>query len=162
MRGLGPRGAGSNPVSRTIFNITKRSLMDPERDRHLVKAFPILYQGRNKRAGVEPFDMFGFECGDGWATLLWNLSEELEWLNNTGTGEVVAVQVKEKFGGLRFYVDIVSEYVPFRDIVYDLIGVAETKSYRTCEVCGSPDATQRSDGRIRTLCNECEENRNKA
>ena len=44
----------------------------------------------------------------------------------------VASQVKEKFGGLRFYVDRAS------DDHYNYITFAESMSYRTCEVCGKP------------------------
>ena len=44
----------------------------------------------------------------------------------------VAVQVKEKFGGLRFYVDRAS------DKNYNYINFAESMSYRTCETCGKP------------------------
>jgi hypothetical protein len=44
----------------------------------------------------------------------------------------VAVQVKEKFGSLRFYVDRAS------DKHYNYITFAESMSYSTCEVCGKP------------------------
>ena len=57
----------------------------------------------------------------------------------------VAVQVKEKFGGLRFYVDRATEQH------YDFISVAESMSYRTCEECGAP-GKRYTDGWHRTLC----------
>lgn len=57
----------------------------------------------------------------------------------------VAVQVKEKFGGLRFYVDRAS------DKHYDYINFAENMSHRTCEECGSPGITYHM-GWYRTLC----------
>ena len=44
----------------------------------------------------------------------------------------VASQVKEKFGGLRFYVWAAT------DEHYNYIRFAESLSYRTCEVCGAP------------------------
>jgi hypothetical protein len=44
----------------------------------------------------------------------------------------VAAQVKEKFGGLRFYVDHAT------DEHYNYINFAESMSYRTCETCGAP------------------------
>ena len=59
--------------------------------------------------------------------------------------QVVVSQVKEKFGGLRFYVDYAD------DVVYGMISMAESMSYRTCEVCGSP-GTSNSHGWITTLC----------
>lgn len=44
----------------------------------------------------------------------------------------VASQVKEKFGGLRFYVNGATEKH------WNYITFAESMSYRTCEVCGKP------------------------
>jgi hypothetical protein len=57
----------------------------------------------------------------------------------------VAVQVKEKFGGLRFYVQAAT------DKHYSYISFAESMSYRTCEECGSPGKTY-TDGWHTTLC----------
>jgi hypothetical protein len=57
----------------------------------------------------------------------------------------VAVQVKEKFGGLRFYVQAAT------DKHYQYISFAESMSYRTCESCGAPGKTY-TDGWHRTLC----------
>ena len=66
-----------------------------------------------------------------------------------------ASQVKEKFGGLRFYMTTGT------DEMLDLIEEAEEASYKTCEECGSQDATQNSNGWIRTLCEPCRENYDK-
>ena len=57
----------------------------------------------------------------------------------------VASQVKEKFGGLRFYVNGAT------DKHYNYINFAESMSYRTCEVCGGVGKTY-TDGWHRTLC----------
>ena len=57
----------------------------------------------------------------------------------------VAVQVKEKFGGLRFYVQAAT------DKHYHYISFAESMSYRTCESCGAQGKTY-TDGWHRTLC----------
>lgn len=46
--------------------------------------------------------------------------------------QAIAVQVKEKFGTLRFYIDGGNE------VIHALIGMAESMSARTCEKCGSP------------------------
>lgn len=61
--------------------------------------------------------------------------------------QVVAVQVKEKFGGLRFYVN------GGTDGIYDMISMAESMSVVTCEECGSPGRRRRG-GWIRTLCDK--------
>ena len=57
----------------------------------------------------------------------------------------VAVQVKEKFGGLRFYVNGAT------DKHWSYINFAESMSYRTCEQCGNPGKTY-TDGWHMTLC----------
>lgn len=58
-----------------------------------------------------------------------------------------AVQVKEKFGGLRFYVDGASERHQ------TLIQFAENMSYTICETCGKPGKPT-TGGWITTLCKE--------
>jgi len=62
-----------------------------------------------------------------------------------------ASQVKEKFGGLRFYMTCGT------DEIYDLTDKAEALSYKTCEECGKP-GEERHGGWIRTLCDYCHEN----
>ena len=57
----------------------------------------------------------------------------------------VAVQVKEKFGGLRFYVQAATKEH------YNYISFAESMSYRTCESCGADGKTY-TDGWHTTLC----------
>ena len=99
----------------------------------------------------------GFSCGAGWypilETLCANIQEHIDWKNEQfekyGRGEavtqVVAAQIKEKFGGLRFYYD------GGDDIVRGMVRMAEAWASCTCEDCGSP-GTRRSGGWIRTLC----------
>ena len=64
-------------------------------------------------------------------------------------------QIKEKFGGLRFYVDGESEYGGVVDVVADkLIHLAESQSFHICERCGD-GAEQRTDlGWTKTLCDK--------
>ena len=57
----------------------------------------------------------------------------------------VASQVKEKFGGLRFYVQAATKEH------YNYISFAESMSYRTCESCGNPGKTY-TNGWHTTLC----------
>ena len=58
---------------------------------------------------------------------------------------ITASQVKEKFGGLRFYTN------GYDGEVSGMIRMAESMSYRTCEVCGSPGRSN-NYGWISTLC----------
>lgn len=62
--------------------------------------------------------------------------------------QVVASQVKEKFGTLRFYYDGGNEYI------HGLASMAEAMSARTCESCGAP-ARSSNNGWITTMCQPC-------
>ena len=61
--------------------------------------------------------------------------------------EVVATQVKEKFGTLRFY------YVGGDAYIKGLVSMAEAMSSVTCEVCGSPGKSN-EEGWLRIRCAE--------
>lgn len=62
---------------------------------------------------------------------------------------VIVRQIKEKFGGLRFYYDGGDEHIA------GMVSMAESWAARTCETCGNK-GKQRSGGWIRTLCDEHE------
>lgn len=132
--------------------------MKMELDNKLVKAFPNLY--RDRYSNMQSTAMcWGFECGEGWFQLIWDLSEKLESLiikfkeeNPDCEFLPAAVQVKEKFGGLRFYMTSAT------DEMYELISEAESKAEQTCERCGAP-GTANSDGWITTLCDSCRDSK---
>jgi len=115
--------------------------MNKENTLKLLKAFPHLYSGYTL-SPRENLMCFGFECGDGWFDLIWRLSERLESLG------VVALQVKEKFGTLRFYADGGEE-------AFTLIGEAEEESNRTCELCGQAGQLYCRSFWLKTLCTRC-------
>jgi len=91
---------------------------------------------------------FGIECGDGWYGIIDFLCHRLQQ-----NGECVAFQVKEKFGGLRFYVDNANNRQR------DLISEIEALSYYICESCGSPFDVTSAGSWVLTLCAECRKNR---
>jgi hypothetical protein len=83
------------------------------------------------------------ECvGQGWHNLLNFLYDRLP-------PSVYVAQVKEKFGGLRFYADGVSEKMQ------ELIEEIEDTSLYTCEVCGNEGKVRNRNGRLKTLCDVC-------
>lgn len=59
--------------------------------------------------------------------------------------QVVIAQIKEKFGGLRFY------YEGGDDTVYGMVRMAESWASRSCEECGAP-GQRTGGGWIKTLC----------
>lgn len=131
--------------------------MDAYFDRTLVADFPVLY---GQRYGDMRWTcmVWGFECGNGWEPLIRDLSQQLEWLNENTNLWVEALQVKEKYGTLRFYVTYRAGDGPWADIADALIDCAEMRSEFTCEACGGIGVT-RHDGWVRTLCDACEEKR---
>ena len=78
--------------------------MNKHYDRYLVKHYPILYQGRHK-SPKHTCMCWGFECGDGWFNLINSLSFVLEMISRKYHIQIVATQIKEKYGTLRFYYD---------------------------------------------------------
>jgi len=93
----------------------------------------------------------GFAHGDGWFYLLWRLCEDLEPLvaeleKQTGQ-QFEVLQVKEKFGGLRFYPNYNN------DAISALIEAAGIESIHTCDVCGGP-GRRRGTSWVETRCDE--------
>ncbi len=179
--------------------------MDSKLDKALCEKYPKIFCNRHSSL-QETLMCFGFECGDGWYTILNRLCTAIQshinssrrsrcaalkynralkqaiTLNDTSPlvkyfsagvkvgkstikmaeddlkkkiyravpdscPQVVAVQVKEKFGGLRFYYDGGDQYV------YGLVSFAEIMSESTCEVCG--DAGKSRGGPwVVTLCDK--------
>ena len=77
--------------------------MDRELEKNLVETYPKLY--RHYGGDIRKTCMgWGFSCGDGWYNLISDLSQNIKDLDKHD--RVVADQVKEKFGGLRFYYHI--------------------------------------------------------
>jgi hypothetical protein len=66
--------------------------------------------------------------------------------------QVTVAQIKEKFGGLRFYYDGGDEYIS------GLVSMAESWATCSCETCGTP-GERREGGWIRTLCDTHETER---
>ena len=112
---------------------------------------------------------FFFECGDGWygilSSLLYRINKQEEHIRNKNAyrvrhghdrikyESVKIVQIKEKFGGLRFYYDGGDEYI------CGAVALAEDMSYKTCEECGDP-GTVAEKGWYRVRCQECRDKEN--
>ena len=86
------------------------------------------------------------ECDIGWFDILDKaLSQMLMLCCETGES-IKIVQIKEKFGGLRFYIQNGSNEM------YKRIVDAENQSYETCETCGEKGEIRRDIGWWMTLC----------
>lgn len=105
----------------------------------------------------------GFCVNKGWWIMLETMCDliqsHIDWNNKRAAAhpelmykpveQVVVAQIKEKFGGLRFYYD------GGNDIISGMVTMAEAMASKTCETCGKP-GQQRSGGWIKTLCDEHE------
>jgi hypothetical protein len=119
--------------------------MTPELEEKLYAKYPKIL--------VENAGFYGRGCplgiGDGWYYLLDTLCRHLQWLTDKkDMPQVTATQIKEKFGGLRFYIGGAS------DIQHELISFTESLSYHICEQCGNP-GEKRMGGWIKVLCDVC-------
>jgi hypothetical protein len=116
--------------------------MRKELDDLLCAVAPKLYAQRNIPSS-QTCMCWGFPS-EGWFSLLLEASLSLEALDL----RIQAVQVKEKFGTLRFYIGGPDD----RDErVQAIVRRAERRSAVECEECGA-FAKRRGSGWIRTLC----------
>ena len=126
--------------------------MNQELEERLCSSFPLLYRGKDEPP-TQNLMCFGFECGDGWFNLIYELSSKLENIikNMDQTDEYLprAVQVKQKYAGLRFYIS------GYTDEMESLIAEACRKSYTICEDCGEPGTEYQVHGWYTTLCKKC-------
>lgn len=115
---------------------------------------------------TESLMCFGFECGDGWFDLIWELSEELEKLDQERINhlhdndkakmllenisyEFNVIQVKEKFGELRFYADNTNNEMDL------LIDKYTTKAESICIMCGKAGKMRTDNHWYIVQCDEC-------
>ncbi len=109
----------------------------------------------------------GFAVGAGWwpiiEALCTNIQHHIDWNNkNFEKGytqykqvpQVTVEQIKEKFGGLRFYYQGGDEHIS------GMVRMAESWAGHSCEECGAP-GEMRSGGWVKTLCDKHEAERQK-
>lgn len=153
--------------------------MNKRLDNYLCKKYPRIFADRNKPM-TETCMCWGVSCQNGWFFLIDNLCYSIqayidnhnEWVEKYGEKckeivekdkgslddsyskkipQVVADQVKEKLGGLRFY------YHGGDELIQGMVRLAESLSYRICENCGIYNETvnRNSNGWIKTTCPNC-------
>ncbi len=92
---------------------------------------------------------FGVSTNPGWYPLVKKLLLDFRALPQED-GMVRINQIKEKFGGLRVYVEV-SGSDGFKERVRDMIEQAEKEASRTCEFCSNPGVL-RTSGWMRVTC----------
>ena len=117
--------------------------------KRMEKSYPKMFQGKYG----------GFAVGKGWYPIIERLcssiQQHIEWKNKDSEvcPQVVVEQIKEKFGGLRFYYQGGDEYIN------GLVSMAESWAGIACEECGGI-GKRRGGGWVRTLCDAHETERN--
>ena len=114
------------------------------------KALSKQYKWMKRKGKRTAYDMFGIECGDGWYSLIDELCFNIDRVL-TGNPKLrfCVTQIKEKFGGLRFY------YYGGDDEITKLVSNAEDKSFKICEDCGKKGKKVEVRGWLRTQCKKC-------
>ena len=136
--------------------------MRKELDEALCAKYPKIFKDRHGDMR-ETAMCWGFDCDDGWYNIIDKLchviqshidqrEQQRQYSVDNGkvptvasVEQVVATQVKEKFGTLRFY------YFGGDDTIDGMVRMAESMTEVSCETCGSP-GKNRMGGWIRTLC----------
>jgi hypothetical protein len=133
--------------------------MREELDNALCVKYPKIFAQRNLPMN-ETAMCWGFCCGDGWYDILnslcsqiqhhidWKQEQKEKYNRGEGCVQVVAVQVKEKFGGLRFYYD------GGDDVIDGMVRMAESWASRTCETCGEKGEHRVSGGWHYVACDK--------
>lgn len=125
--------------------------MNKEHSRQLMEEFPELW--KHIEDLKSSLMAFGVACDDGWFSLIYQLCKDIMIEYNKQDDKFkkgfYVQQVKEKFGGLRFYISYGNKKI------FELIDTAESESYNTCEVCGNPGKLMRNNGWYKTVCEEC-------
>ena len=138
--------------------------MNKEHTEKLEKEFP----------WITPTDGYGIGVGDGWYDLVYTLCHNIHhaikfenecvenyrkdpkgftWKPASKPYNYPEVhQIKEKFGGLRFYCATPSGT---RYELRGMLQLAESFSFRICESCGNKGEV-RDHAWVRTLCDKCE------
>lgn len=123
--------------------------MTDEKDAALCAKYPKIFSERNMSM-QETCMCWGLDCGDGWYDLIDTLCCQLqsEVDQNPKQVQIIAKQVKQKYGTLRFDVGWASERIA------GMVQMVEAISGRICEECGNK-ATVRTRGYVRNLCEPC-------
>lgn len=97
--------------------------------------------------------VFGFECDTGWHYMINELLDKIQDIVNKNPAykDLRVVQIKEKFGGLRCYMNYEIEEVS------NLIEEYENLSYKVCEACGNTGELRDIGHWYSTLCKDCYE-----
>lgn len=85
------------------------------------------------------------DCGPGWFQIIMDLHNDLVRIDPNYR----IFQIKEKFGGLRFYYSASTKEL--QETMQPYVNLAERRSFGRCEITGQPGYLMTKGGRLRTL-----------
>ena len=129
--------------------------MNKENTKKLFESYPKLYAQKDL-SPQQSLMCYGFP-GNGWFELINTLSSDLQSVCDRYGVQIEAVQVKSKWGGMRYYygvnnlekTDVPSE---FYNEVDRLIKTAESDSFKVCQGCG---AAKDEESMYHSYCQAC-------
>jgi len=135
-----------------------------EFDKYLCNKYPDLFRERNLPMS-QTCMCNGISCEEGWQKTIEELSDILVFLQKCLGVEIVAKQVKEKLGTLRFYWDIVVDdtnkdidLARVRRAIGSVVSYYENRTEHICEFCGKyGNLCTTKTGWKKTLCSEHKE-----
>ncbi len=118
-------------------------------EKRILKKYPKIFRQKDLPM-TQTCMCWGIDTGLGWHWLIDILCSYLQWdIDRNGHQQIEAIQVKEKFGTLRFYTNGADE------TQQGMISLAEFMSAHICEDCGSTNNVTQTEGWIVTLCPPC-------
>ena len=124
--------------------------------KEIIEKYPKIFQQYEGNPGMVNW----YGVPDGWLPIIDKLCGSIQrYIDNVTKyidgkpvklKQLTCSQMKEKFGGLRFYADNSDDYTE------GMIMMAEYLCSQTCQECGSQSGTiGRTQGWVSTLCSEC-------
>lgn len=110
-----------------------------------------------KKECNEPIAWYGIECGRGWYKII---RATIDTINRYCKkydilDDIRIAQIKEKFGGLRIYINYSNNTLTAHyKAIEAIINEGAVEASKTCEVCGRPGKLRRDDY-LQTLCWIC-------
>jgi hypothetical protein len=142
--------------------------MNKEKMLELQKEYPVILKdlGGDPSKTCMSFEHGGISIGNGWIPLLKSLFRYLQHQHDVnGYPQIIAEQIKEKFGTLRFYYTAIDNTVghPYPkykeerlvDTLHGAISFAEVMSESICEECGKPGVLRNDNYWVTVRCDAC-------
>jgi len=123
---------------------------------NLQDRFPFFYRKEVTVNGKTYTRRCSISVGPGWYKIIEDLCKQIEEaFSLLPEGEEYVfeiIQVKEKFGNLRFYYSIKTNNKSLKKHISNCVVAAENKSSKVCEVCGLPGQIRQDLNWWKCLC----------